>query len=365
MAADTPTSGSTVAWLRSAGDLSWRLIGIMAAVALVFYAVSMVRLVFVAVFLALVLTAVLMPLGNFYDRAMPRALAIGASLLTLLLVVGSLASYVVASIVGRWDELGDELGSGIVDLIPLVQGLPFVDGLGGPDEWLKDGAAWVEQNSDALIDGALVSAGSVAEGVTAVVLAVFCTVFFLSTGSSMWQWFLAQVPAAGRDQWQAAGRAGWATFSGYTRGISFVALTDAVLAGTFLAIVGVPLALPLSVVVFLAAFVPMVGPVAAIVISSVVALAAEGPVTALVVAIGMVVIAQLDANVLQPLITGKQVSLHPVVMALVVTCGTVVFGLLGAVVAVPLAAVTWAVFSTVRRMRLAADEVESEPALVA
>ncbi|MCF4123409.1 AI-2E family transporter [Antribacter sp. KLBMP9083] len=365
MAADTPTSGSTVAWLRSAGDLSWRLVGIMAAVALVFYAVGMVRLVFVAVFLALVLTAVLMPLGNFYDRAMPRALAIGASLLTLLLVVGSLATYVVASIVGSWDQLGDELGSGIADLVPLVQGLPFVPDLGGRDKLFADAGAWVQQNSDALVGGALQSAGSVAEGVTAVVLAVFCTVFFLSTGSAMWQWFLAQVPAAGRDRWQAAASAGWATFSGYTRGISFVALTDAVLAGTFLAIVGVPLALPLSVVVFLAAFVPMVGPVAAIVISSVVALAAEGPVTAIVVAVGMVVIAQLDANVLQPLITGKQVSLHPVVMALVVTCGTVVFGLLGAVVAVPLAAVTWAVFSTVRRMRLAADEVEPEPALVA
>jgi predicted PurR-regulated permease PerM len=127
-----------------------------------------------------------------------------------------------------------------------------------------------------------------------------------------------------------------------------------VLAGVFLTVVGVPLALPLSVVVFLGAFVPMIGPVAAIVISALVALAAKGPVLALVVLIGMVVVAQIDANVLQPLITGKQVSLHPVVMALVVAAGSVLGGLLGAVVAVPLTAVSWAVFSALRRTALAA-----------
>ncbi|WP_240644159.1 AI-2E family transporter [Antribacter gilvus] len=361
MATESPTPGNSTAWLRTTGDLAWRLLGILAALAAVFYVVGLVRLVFVAVFLAFMLTAVLMPLGNLYDRAMPRGLATLASLLTAIVVVGGLGTYVVTSIVGRWDDLVDELGSGIEELVPLVQGLPFAEQLGDPQDWLSNGGDWVQENSDTLMGSALASAGSVTEGVTAVVLAVFCTVFFLSTGGAMWGWFLGQLPAAGRERWRTAGSAGWATFSGYTRGISFVALTDAVLAGIFLTIVGVPLALPLSVVVFMAAFVPMVGPVAAIVISSVVALAADGPGTALIVAIGMVAIAQIDANVLQPLITGKQVSLHPVVMALVVTTGTVLFGLLGAVVAVPLSAVTWAAFSALRRAARKQQEPEPDP----
>jgi predicted PurR-regulated permease PerM len=335
-------------WIRSTGDLAWKLIGIGLAVALVFYVVSLVQLVFVALFLALVFTTVLLPLGDLYDRVMPRGLAMGASLLTAVLAVGGLVTYVVSSVVSRWDDLATEFGTGLTDLAVLVTDIPLLAGLGTPGDWLKDGGAWLQANAGDYAATAAASAGSIAEGATAVVLAIFCTVFFLTQGDRMWRWALTLVPADRHDRWQAAARAGWTAFSGFTRGMFFVALSDGVLAGIFLTVVGVPLALPLSVVVFLGAFIPMIGPVAAIVISVLVALAAKGPVLALVVLIGMVVVAQIDANVLQPLITGKQVSLHPVVMALVVAAGSVLGGLLGAVVAVPLTAVTWAVFSKLR-----------------
>ncbi|MFC8798583.1 AI-2E family transporter [Promicromonospora sp. NPDC057138] len=336
-------------WLRSTGDLAWKLVGIVVAVALVFYVVSLVQLVFVALFLALVFTTVLLPLGDLYDRVMPRGLAMTASLLTAVLAVGGLVTYVVSSVVSRWEELATEFGTGLTDLAVLVTDIPILAGLGTPRKWLEDGGAWLQANAGDYAATAAASAGSIAEGVTAVVLAVFCTVFFLTQGGRMWRWVLSLVPADRHERWEAAAGAGWTAFSGFTRGMFFVALSDGVIAGVFLTVVGVPLALPLSVVVFLGAFVPMIGPVAAIVVSVLVALAAKGPVLALVVLIGMVVVAQIDANVLQPLITGKQVSLHPVVMALVVAAGSVLGGLLGAVVAVPLTAVTWAVFSTLRR----------------
>src|SRR5690606_18288328 len=124
-----------------------------------------------------------------------------------------------------------------------------------------------------------------------------------------WHWVLSLVPADRHDRWETAASAGWTAFSGFTRGMFFVALSDGIMAGVFLSVVGVPLALPLSVVVFLGASVPMIGPVAAIAISALVALAAKGPVLGLVALAGMVLVAQIDANVLQPLITGKQVSL--------------------------------------------------------
>lgn len=336
-------------WIRSTGDLAWKLIGIGLAVALVFYVVSLVQLVFVALFLALVFTSVLLPLGDLYDRVMPRGLAMAASLLTAVLAVGGLVTYVVSSVVSRWEELAAEFGTGLTDLAVLVTDIPLVASLGAPGDWLKDGGAWLQENAGSYAGTAAESAGIIGEGATAVVLAIFCTVFFLTQGGRMWRWVLSLVPADRHDRWESAAGAGWTAFSGFTRGMFFVALADGVLAGVFLTVVGVPLALPLSVVVFLGAFVPMIGPVAAIVVAALVALAAKGPVLALVVLIGMVVVAQIDANVLQPLITGKQVSLHPVVMALVVAGGSVLGGLLGAVVAVPLTAVTWAVISTLRK----------------
>lgn len=344
--APAPLLAGRAAWLRGAGDAAWRLLGIAAVIYLVFYVVGLVQIAFVAVYLALVLTAVLLPLGNLFDRVMPRGIAILATILTALAVVGGLITYVVWSIVGRWEELVEQVGAGLDQLVPLAQGLPLPIRPSGDLE--SQGAAWVQQNSEAIVDGALASAGSVLTGTTTVVLAVFCTVFFLSGGGRMWRWVLEQLPDRVRGPWRDAGGAAWTTFSGYTRGITFVALTDGLLAGVFLTLMGVPLALPLSVVVFLAAYVPMVGPVAAIIIAAVVSLATNGPTTGLFVALGMVVIAQVDANVLQPLITGRQVSLHPVVMALAITCGTLVGGLLGAVVAVPLTAVSWAVLSTLR-----------------
>jgi predicted PurR-regulated permease PerM len=351
-----PLTGPSVAgagfgapWIRSTGDLAWKLIGIGLAVALVAYVVSLVQLVFVALFLALVFTSVLLPLGDLYDRVMPRGLAMAASLLTAVLAVGGLVTYVVSSVVSRWEELAAEFGTGLTDLAALVTDIPVLAGLGTPGDWLTDGGTWLQEHAGDYAGTAAASAGIIGEGATAVVLAIFCTVFFLTQGSRMWRWVLSLVPADRHDRWQDAAGAGWTAFSGFTRGMFFVALADGVLAGVFLTVVGVPLALPLSVVVFLGAFVPMIGPVAAIVVAALVALAAKGPVLALVVLIGMVVIAQIDANVLQPLITGKQVSLHPVVMALVVAAGSVLGGLLGAVVAVPLTAVTWAVISTLRR----------------
>ncbi|GAB4084713.1 AI-2E family transporter [Myceligenerans cantabricum] len=343
-AAESAAAGPDRSWLRSAGDAAWRLVGIAVAIALVVYLVSLVQIAFVAVYLALVLTAVLLPLGNLYDRALPRGLAMIASLLTLLAVMGGLTTYVVLSVAGRSEELLDRLTTG---LDSLAASLPL--DVGTSADWLSDGGTWFEENSGALIDQALQGANAAATGTTVVVLAMFVTIFFLTGGGAMWHWFVAQLPTHVQGRWETAGKVGWRTFSGYTRGIAFVALADAVMAGIFLTVVGSPLALPLTVVVFLAVFVPMVGPVAAIIISAVVTLATVGPTTAVIVAVGMTVIAQIDANVLQPLITGKQVNLHPVAMALAITCGTVLAGLLGAVIAVPLTAVSWAVFSRLRR----------------
>src|SRR3712207_2373380 len=151
----------------------------------------------------------------------------------------------------------------------------------------------------------------------------------------MWVWFLNQLPARTRETWQTAAGAGWHTFSGYTRGTVIIALTDGLLAFVVLLLLKVPLAAPLAVLVLIGAFIPLIGAPLAMIIAMVVALAAKGPLSALLVGVAIAAIGQFEGHILQPLVMGRQVSLHPVVIALVVTGGTITAGVLGAVISVP------------------------------
>ncbi|WP_425953855.1 AI-2E family transporter [Xylanimonas sp. McL0601] len=347
-------------WLRTSAGWSWRFVALVAAVSLLVFAVVHVRLVFVAVFLALVMTSVLKPLADLYSRVMPRGLAVALSLLSAFVFVGGLVTYVVASVAGQWQSLADQFTTGIDQIISWVQHgpLPFDFSRAQIDDAIASGHQWVADNSANLATTAVASAGTVAQAFAVLALSIFCTVFFLISGGGMWRWFLGQVPAGHRGRWDDAAAAGWFTFSGYARGTVIIAVTDGILAGILLAALGIPLAAPLAVLVFIGAFIPLIGAPLAMVIAAVVALAAEGPVKALAVTIGIALIGQLEGHVLQPLIMGKQVALHPVVIALGVTAGTVLAGILGAVVAVPVMAVTWTVYS---RLRPRPDELDEPP----
>ncbi|WP_370375385.1 AI-2E family transporter [Isoptericola sp. b515] len=337
-------------WLRSAAGWSWRLVMLVVAVALVVYATAQVQFVFFAIFLALVLTSVFSPLTDLYQKVMPRALATALALLSGVVVFGGLIAYVVASVAGQWTELGGQFETGVQQILDFLEtglfGLSI--SAGQLQEWLDSGQQWVADNAENLVGQAAESAGSVLEGFMVAALAIFLTVFFVYSGEQMWHWFLHQVPAEHRRRWVEAAGAGWYTFSGFARGTVIIAFIDGILAFVLLMILGVPLAAPLAVLVFIGAFIPLIGAPLAMIIAAVVALAAEGFITALIVTLGIAAIGQLEGHVLQPLIMGKQVALHPVVVAVVVLAGTVLAGLLGAVVAVPLVAVAWTVFSTLR-----------------
>lgn len=345
-----PASDPVPLWLRTSAGWSWRALLLVVVVALAFWATSQVQLLFIAVFLALVFTAVLRPLVDLYGRIMPRGLAVGLALLTAVLFVAGLLTYVISSVAGQWSSLQDQFSTGIQQIFEFIEDgpLPFTFTYDDFSEWLGKAGEWLQDHAGTIAGAAASRAGSVFEIFTAIALALFCTIFFLARGQSMWSWFLAQLPATSRETWDKAASAGWFTFSGYTRGTVMIALADGILAAILLLILGVPLAAPLAVLVFIGAFIPLIGAPAAMVIAMVVALAADGVVTAAIVGIGIALIGQFEGHVLQPLVMGKQVSLHPVVIALVVTGGTLIAGILGAVIAVPLIAVAWAVFVTLR-----------------
>lgn len=338
------------AWLRTTAGWSWRLLMIVAAVALIFFATAQVQLVFVAVFLALVITSVLRPVTDFYSRVMPRALATALAILSALLFIAGLLTYVITSVAGQWESLAEQFDRGIEQIFDFLEHGPLPVTITADDVngWIDNGQKWLGEHGGDIASQAAASAGSVFEALAAIALAIFCTVFFLARGKDMWTWFLNQLPARTRDSWKVAGGSGWYTFSGYARGTVIIALLDGILAGIFLAILGVPLAAPLAVLVFIGAFIPIIGAPLAMIIAAIVALAAKGIWIALVVTIGIALIGQLEGHIFQPLIMGKQVSLHPVVVALSVTAGTLLAGILGAVVSVPLVAVAWSVFSHLR-----------------
>jgi len=348
-----PTKENVPGWLVTSAGWSWRLIVLVAAVAMVVYATASIQLVFIAVFIGLVVTAVLRPLVDLFARIMPRALATALGLLSAIAVMGGLLTYVVASVATQWESLSQQFSQGIDQIFDFLNDGPLPVNVTSADlnDWVDKGQDWIQSHAGVIAGTAFQQAGSVAEVFTALALAVFCAVFFLTSGQRMWGWFLAQLPERARESWRSAGDAGWYTFSGYTRGTVIIALTDGLLAGTFLAILGVPLAAPLGVLVFIGAFIPLVGAPLAMVVAMVVALASHGIWKAVIVGIGIAAIGQLEGHVLQPLIMGKQVSLHPVVIALAVASGTLLAGILGAVIAVPLIAVIWSVYSRLRLSR--------------
>lgn len=339
-------------WLRVMAAWSWRLLLVVAAVSLAFWATSKILLVTIAVFLALVFTAVLRPVVNALDRVMPREIATALALILSMATLAGLLAYIGLSVAGQWDRLGEQFNDGIGTILDFIEDSPLGITVTWADVegWVASAQDWIAANSSTIASQALSSAGSVALVFTTLALAIFCSVFFLSRGEEMWAWFLNQLPMRARETWHTGGHAAWDTFSGYTRGTFIIAAADGVLALVVLLLLGVPLAAPLAVLVFIGAFIPLIGAPLAMVVAMIVALAANGIVNAVLVGLAIALIGQFEGHVLQPMVMGRQVSLHPVVVALTVTAGTLVAGILGAVISVPLVAVAWAVFSRLRRV---------------
>ena len=345
------TLDSLPGWLVRGGVGAWLLLGIVTAVSLVFIGTAQVIPVFIGVFIALVITAILYPLVSFFARFMPRYPATFLGLLTALAVVAALIAYVVSSVTSQWDSLARQFSDGldtIVDFLehgPLPVHLTQQELVDTVQSLVEQGQEYVQSNAPSLAGEVLSNAGSIADVFVVLALALFTAIFLLASGGRMWRWFLNELPARLRERVHRAAGAGWYTFAGYARGTVILALTDAVMAGVFLQVVGVPLAAPLAVLVFIGAFVPIIGAPAAMLVAMVVALASKGFIAMVVVGLGVAGIGQIEGHILQPLIMGRQVSLHPVVVGLAVAVGTFSVGLLGAVVAVPLVSVAWSVYS--------------------
>jgi putative heme transporter len=347
-------------FVRKAAAWSWRLLVIFAALLAVVWMVGHVELIVVPVALALMLTALLVPAVDFLDRrGAPRGGAVALVLLSGIAVVGGILTFVVSQFIAGVPGLVDQVARSVVTLKTWLS----------RDKWLSDqinqaGNAAVDalrNNQEKLTSGALSTATAITEIVTGALLVLFTLIFFLHGGRQIWQFVTAIFPVHVRERVRDAGRAGFHSLTGYVRATALVALVDAVGIGTGVAIMGVPLALPLASLVFLGAFIPLVGAVITGFLAVVVALIAKGFIYALMTLGVIIAVQQLEAHILQPLVMGRAVSIHPLAVVLAIAAGGVLAGIVGALLAVP----TVAVLNSAVRVLLADDPAEEEEALAA
>ncbi|MGY4980769.1 AI-2E family transporter [Streptomyces sp. 900105755] len=347
--AAAPTGAVVVPAVRIAAAYAWRLIVVGIVVYGVFVVLGRFQLIAVAVFLALVITSVLRPLADLLARRLPRPLSVAVSLVGSICLFLGLLALVGNAVAQESSTLADEFRGGIHRIEVWLQRPPFRLGPGALSHLQQQIVDYIQAHRSNLASRALSGFGTLVELVTGGALALFASVFFIHSGERLWAWTSSQLlPAGARDAWDRAGHAAWRTFAGYTRGIIIVAAVNAVLVGIALLILRVPLALPLTLLEFFAAFVPLVGSPVALSVATVVALAGRGPVTAAAVLALIVVIGQLEGHVLHPLVMSWAVRLHPLVVAVSVIAGSIVAGVIGAVVAVPFISVVWAVVRALR-----------------
>lgn len=349
-------------WLATTTAWTWRILVLIIGAGAVLYLLSTLALVTLPVIIALILATLAVPPARALERrGFPRAAAAGAVVLGGLAAFGGFIAAITPSFVEQVQELQPTVLEAVDQLFVFLEESP----LGYDREQVMDLLAEAGQ---ALQDQGGQIAGQVASGVVAVfqflaglALAIVLLFFFVKDGAQIVDWMIARTPADHRATTRAVGRRAWVALSGFIRGTAAIALIDAVGIGIGLAIVGVDLVLPLALLVFIGGFIPVLGAFVSGLIATLVALASGGVTTALIVLAIVVVVQQVESNVLQPTIMRRAVALHPVVVLGALTAGGVLGGVVGAFLAVPVAAVGSAVSNELRLRHEAADEAAQEP----
>ncbi len=323
-----------------AGTRSVQVLAILALIAVAVFVVTRLTLIVIPVLIALVLASAISPLvGLLRRKGVPSLLATIISPVALAAVLVGVVWLVAAAVVDQWPTLRDQAIDGFDELQTFVEGLPFQI-TEEQIQSVRDSLVSVLQ-SDAVGAGALAGVSQTVDFVAGFLVMIVVLFFFLKDGPAMWEFLLRPFEGERYARGRRVGEATVSTLGGYVRGTAIVALVDAVAIGIGLAVVGVPLVIPLSVLVFLLAFIPLVGATLAGILSALVALVALGPVEALIVVAIVIAVNQLEGDLLQPVVMGRTLRLHPLIILVALTAGTVLAGITGAVLAVPIAASIW------------------------
>jgi len=326
--------------MRAAAAWSWRLLVVGAALGAVVWLIIQLRLLIIPLLIGVLLAALLVPYSRWLQRRLrfPRWLSVTTALVTIIAVVTALVWLVVSQVRAGWPSLRD---SSVVAFDDFLVWLSATFGLSSGDisDWIDAIVTELDFSTGGpLVSGALSVGATAAEILGGTVLVLFALLFFLVDGRGIWGFVVRLFPRTARAGVDGAAQAGWLTLTNFAKVQIFVAFVDAVGIGLIAWLLGVPLALPIAVAVFLASFVPFVGAIVTGALAVVIALVFNGPVIALLMLAGVVLVQQIEGNVLQPLVMGPAVRVHPVAVVLAVAAGGLLAGIPGTLFAVPVVA---------------------------
>ena len=326
--------------LRVSGALAWRFIMVIAALYVIVWLAGYFSAVLIPIAIALLLAALMAPgVDRLTKFGVPRGVAALLVMILGIAVVGGLITFVVITFTNGLPQLQQQVSDSLSQIQDWLITGPLHLRAQQIRDFIGNIVTAIPENQATITQGALTTAATIGEILTGLLLTVFTLIFFLYDGSGIWKFVTRGVPVRVRERVDVAGRRSFAALVSYVRATAAVALVDAVGIGVGLAIVGVPLVIPLSALVFLSAFIPIIGAVVAGTVAVLIALVANGFISALIVLGIVIAVMQLESHVLQPWLLGRAVRLHPLAVVLAIALGLVAAGIAGALLAVPLLAV--------------------------
>lgn len=309
------------------------------ALAAIGWVLMQVSSALIPLLLALLIASVLYPIVNGLRRiGTPFGLAAAVALLVGVAIIGGLISLIAPSVLAQWPQLADQTVKGIRQVQTWAAGPPLNINDDQLNAWLQQFTSWLQSHSTDLMSLALNVGGSVGSGLVAFAMTLVIVFFMLKDGHKFVGWSRMVVGRRAGFHVSELFTRLWSTLAGYIRAQAIVSFVDAVFIGIGIWLLGVPLAFPIAVLTFIAGFIPIIGAVSAGAVAVLVALVTLGPIEALI-ALGIVVLVQqLEGNILQPVLQARVMQLHPVIIILAVVLGGGWAGILGAFLAVPVAA---------------------------
>lgn len=336
--------------VRAASEWSWRLLVILGLAAVVVYLVMVFQEIVIPLLVALLVSALLQPaVAALERRRWPKWLAIVVTLVAFAAVVAALVTLVVWQVRAGLPQLERESVAAYDRVRVVLRQPPWSVSDQQLSGYIASLGDLIRKDSGQIIGGAVRVGSTTGHLLAGALIAVFATIFMLIDGGGIWRWITRLFPRGGRPAISAAGDAGWQTLTSFVRVQILVATVNGVGIGLVAFFLGLPLAIPIGVVVLLASFIPVIGAIVSGIIAVVIALVFAGPVQAIIMLAGVLLVHLLEAHVMQPLLVGGAVKVHPLAVVVGVAAGTGIAGVAGALFAVPLIAVANAMVTALLR----------------
>jgi len=357
-----PATDPVPRWLRSGAAIAWRLLVLGAAIALVAYALAYLRIVVLPVIVALLISTVLGPPTRWLTR---HRFSDGAAALTVLLAalaaLGTALTMAGAAVARQVSDLADSVQEGIREAGDALSEPPFNLSQADIDRYIDNAGDQLSDSSGALTGGVVHGAVLAGEVITGLIITLLLLFFFLKDGPKIWRWVVDTFGGRQRARLDELALRSYFALTGYVRGLVLVGAADATMIGAGLAILGVPLVIPLMLLTFLAAFVPLIGAFSAGLAAVLIALVDGGVVTALIVLGLVIAVQQVEGHLLYPLIMGRTIHIHPIAVILALATGGILAGIIGVFISVPILTVAATALKYARDTREAPPPVAAQP----